>query len=455
MPALDFGLSSYERGRGDMPPLPVINMFVEEAPTEEKGVILQSRPGLEDREADMGDGPVRQLFKRDLVLDTTLFGVSGGELYRETTSLGTIDGDGPVSIAGYENFLFTAAGASLWGFDGATLAAIAFPDIASVLKVIIAASRAICIRADTGKFYWSDALEDDIEALDFATAENQPDRLLDMLFIDGILRLFGAETVEPWPLTTDASLPFQPLPGSVIERGIKTTGCATAIGSTFAWVTNLNEVCLTDENNVISNEGLQAKIAASTACSLFTFVIDGVEFLALRLTYADETGETQTWSLRNRTWAEFQSYGEANWIPQCYTAGVFGSSADGKTLAWSDAHEDLDGFLERRFRAGFRPDRPVTVSNLRLGCNVGQAVDLSGDYVNPQIERRISLNHGKSWGEWKAKPLGTQGAFATLVQWLAMGMSRLGFGWLVEFRITDPVDFRVSSVRVNDPFGGR
>jgi hypothetical protein len=447
MPALDFGLSSYERGRGDLPELPVVNMFAEEAPTEEKGVILQSRPGLEDREADMGSGPIRQLFKRDLVLSTALFGVSGAELYQETTSLGSIDGTGPVSMAGYQDFLFTAAGASLWGYDGTTLAAIATPDSFQVIKVIIAASRALVIREDTGKFYWSDALEEDIEALDFATAENQPDRALDLLFVDGILRIFGAETVEPWPLTTDAALPFQPLPGSVIERGIKATGCAAAIGSTFAWVTNLNEVCLTDENNVISNPGLQAKIEASTECSLFTFVIDGREFLALRI-----DNETQVWS---GGWREFQSYSEANWIPQCYAAGVFGSALDGRTAVWGDDHEDFGGQLERRFRAGFRPDRPVTISNLRLSCNVGQAVDLSGDHENPQIEIRRSLNHGKTWTNWKQKRLGLQGAFDTLVQWTALGMTKLGFGWLVEFRVTDPVDFRVSSVRVNDSFGGQ
>lgn len=450
MPSIEFGLSSYERGRGDLPELPVINLFAEEAPTEDKGIVLQSRPGLTDRGADMGGGPIDCLFQRDLVLGSALFGVSGGNLYEGETPLGAINGSGPFSMAGYEDFLFTAGGTSLWGYDGATLAAVTFPDSADVLKVIIGASRAICIRADTGKFYWSDPLEDDIEALDFATAENQPDRLLDCLFVDDTLVLFGAETVEFWPNTGDADLPFQPLEGRVIEKGVKATGCATAIGSSFAWVTNENAVCVDSENQVISNPGLQARIEAASDVRLWTFILEGVEFLALRL-----DGETQVFGWRGKTWSEFASYGESNWIPQCFAGGTFGSGIDGRTLQWGTGHADPDTIHERRFRAGFRPDSPLNITNLRLFGNVGQATDLAGDYVEPIVEMRLSLNHGKTWGNWRPKSLGAQGAYGKLVQWLALGMTKLGFGWLAEFRITAPVDVRVSDVKINDGWGGR
>lgn len=448
MPQVRFGISSYERAEGDLPEFPAINMYAEEAPTEEKGIVLQSRPPLEDRSADMGAGPVRQLFKRDLVLSGALFGVSGSFLYKALTSLGTIDGGGPVSMAGYESFLFVAAGTRLWGYDGTTLAAIAIPDSADVIKVIVAASRALVIRKDTGKFYWSDALETDIESLDFATAENQPDRLLDMLYIDGILRLFGAETVENWPLTTDASLPFQPLPGSVIERGIKATGCATAIGSTFAWVTNLNEVCLTDENTILSNEGLQARIEASTDVSLFTFIVDGVECLALRL-----DDETQVW--RNGRWSQFASYGETNLIPQCYAGGIFGSAVDGRTVQWGTGHEDFGGVLERRFRAGFPLDSGgLEIDNVVLRVNVGQTPYLTGDYIEPVVEMRLSRDGGQTWGIWRSASLGQQGNYRTKVQWTMCGMASQP-GLLMEFRVTAPVPFRVSGVLVNEPYGGR
>jgi hypothetical protein len=46
MPAVQYGLSAFQRGRGDLPELPVINMFAEAVPTEERGISLQSRSGL-------------------------------------------------------------------------------------------------------------------------------------------------------------------------------------------------------------------------------------------------------------------------------------------------------------------------------------------------------------------------------------------------------------------------
>jgi hypothetical protein len=450
MPAIDYGLSSYARPRGDLPELPVINMFAEEAPTEDRGIVLISRPGLDDREVDLGNGPVDCLFKRDLVIGSGLFGVSDTRLYEDGVLVGTVDGAGPFSMAGYEEFLFAAGGSSLWGYDGTTLAAIATPDSFDVAKVIVAASRAVVISKDTGQFFWSDPLEDDIEALDFATAENQPDRLLDMVFIDDTLVLGGAETIEFWPNTGDAENPFQPLEGRVIEKGVKATGCMVPFGSTFAAVTNGNQVILGNEDNIISNPGLEEKIEASAECALWTFQIGGIEFLALRI-----DNETQVWSWRSKLWSEFASYGEDNFIPQCFAGGVFGSSVDGRTMEWSTGHEDLGSVLERRFRGGFRSKESAIVSSLVVECEVGQTPFLEGDYVNPVVELFVSLNHGKTWRTAPTRPLGAQGEWNTALQWNALGMTRRGKGWIGEFRVTAPVSWRVSAVSVNDPLAGR
>lgn len=450
MPAIQFGLSSYERARGDLPELPVINMFAEEAPTEETGVVLQSRPGLTDLATDMGTGPVDTLFKRDLVLSGALFGISNGYLYSGTTQVGSVSGSGPWSIAGYETAIFAAGGSTLYTYNGSALSAVSFPDSASVAKVIVGASRAICIRKDTGKFYWSDSLETNIDALDFATAENQPDRLLDMVFIDDTLVLGGAETIEFWPNTGDADLPFQPLEGRVIEKGVKATGCMVVFGSTFACVTNGNQVILGSEDNIISNPGMEERIEASTASRLFTFLLGGIEFLALRL-----DDETHVWSWRSKLWSEFQSYGEDNWIPQCFAGGTFGSSVDGRLIAWDDGHEDFASVLERRFRAGMAVNsNGVSVGNVQLRCNVGQTPFLTGDYTEPQVEMSLSRDAGQTWGTWRATSIGAQGNYRKKVQWRACGMASQP-GFLGEFRVTAPVPFRVSDVLVNEPYGGR
>jgi hypothetical protein len=448
MPALSFGLSSYERAEGDLPGLPCVNMFAEETASE--GVVLQSRRGLVDRAADMGSGPVRALFKRDGVVSGNLLGVSGSDLYDGTTVAGMITGSGPVSIAGNETGVLVCAGASLHRYNGSSFGTIAFPDSANVIKVVEGASRFVAIRANSGKFYFTPALQQTFDALDFATAESESDQLLDAIFIDDILILFGRETVEFWPNTTDQNLPFQPLEGRVFERGIKATGCASAFGSTFAWVTNVGTVCVQDENNIISNPGIEERVNASASVALFNFFFEGTEFLALRL-----DTETQVYNSRTGTWHEWASDGETNWIAACYAGGVFGSGVDGKTLAFGDDYEELGGALERSFRAGL----PINggglgILNLRLRCNPGQTGFLTGQYADPIIEMRISRDAGQTWGNWRGTYLGQQGEYRKRVEWRALGMASQP-GFLVEFRLTDPVGFRVSGVFVNEPWGGR
>lgn len=443
---LQFGLTAFERARGNLPSLPVVNMFAEEAPTEQAGVVLQSRPGLADRSANMGSGPVQALFKGDGVLDSALYGVSGTHLYAGTTDKGAVNGSGPFSMAGYEDKLFVAGGGSLWGYDGASLAAVTFPDSANVIKCLVGASRVIAIRSDTEEVYWSDVLSSTIDGLSFATAESQPDRLRDALFIDDVLILFGAETVEFWPNTGDPDLPFQPLEGRVFERGVRATGCATKFGSTFAWVTNANQICISDPENIVSKAGLEALIEASTSVRLQTFMLEGTEFLWLKLDDAD-----WVFSARAKTWSQFSTYGADGWAPTCFAGGVFGAS-DGHTLAWGTDHVDLGDVLERRFRAGTQINSSgVTVDNLSLRTNPGQTPYLSGDYTDPVVEARLSKDAGQTWGNWKAKSLGAQGQYRQLVRWAALGQARQP-GLLVEFRVTDPVPFRISDVLVNEPW---
>jgi hypothetical protein len=446
---LAFGTSSNERTRGDMPELPVVNMFAEAATTEETGVVLQSRPGLVDRVVDMGAGPVQALFKGDGVLDSALYGVSGGSLYREGVLIGLVDGSGPFSMAGFEDKLFIAGGASLWVYDGTTLSAVTFPDSAPVIKIVVLGSRLVAIRGDTEKFYWSDVLSTTIDALSFATAEQQPDRLKDMLAWSDSLILFGSETVEFWPNTTDPDLPFQVLEGRTYRRGIKGTGCATLIGPTFAWVSDTNQVCLESPENIISGPGLEARIEASSSVKLWTFYLEGTEFLALTL-----DNETQVRPLRTGLWSTFDSVELDNFVGHCFAGGVFGSYVDGRTMEWGEGWEDLASTLERRWRAGAPINSGgVILSSVQVRTNVGQTSFLVGNYTNPTIEMRSSRDAGKTWGNWRQARLGEQGNYRKRVEWKACGMaSRPGI--LLEFRVSDPVDLRVSDVLVNEPILG-
>jgi hypothetical protein len=449
MTDLVYGISAYERQRGNFPELPVVNMLAEPVPSE-PGVTLQSRPGLSDTSIVMGSLAVKGLFKADGVLDNDLFGVGGTTLYRNSTSLGGINGTGPVSFAGYSNYIFVNAGQDIWAYDGATLTSIAFPDSADVSKIVVGASRLVAIRESTGQFYWSEPLGVTIDPLAFATAENSPDTLKDMLFIGDKLILFGAETIEFWPITDDADLPFAPLVGAVLPVGIKGTGMATTFNRGFAWITNFNEVCVNEPENIISSPYLQIKIAESTSTSVWTFYVDDNEYLVIQT-----DSETWVYGARTQTWSQLESNGYDNWLPTCFDGDVFGTSISGTLVEWGDDYEDFGGVLERRFRAWLPiTSEAIRVSNIILRTNPGTTPYLTGFYLEPAIELRTSRDGGFEWQDWKRRSLGVQGKYLRKTFWSSLGQFSYP-GLLIELRVTDPVPFRVSGMAMNEPFGGR
>lgn len=446
---LMYGISAFDRSRGNFPDLPVINMYAEEAPSEAK-VSLQSRPGLADAAISFGSGPVRQLFKQSGVINDRLFAVSGSGFYNDIGLMAEIDGDDYVSMAGYEDAIFACGGEGIWYTDGTTVTEVEFPDEADVSKIVIGASRLVAIRKDTQTFYWSDPLTSTIDGLSFATAESSPDLLLDVLFYGDRLILFGAETVEFWPIFDDPDLPFAPLVGRVYSKGVKATGCATLHAGSFAWVTDQNQICLDNPDNILTTPDIEEKIKAETTPILWTFFIEGDEFLALRLPITQETWVRKA---RSGQWSQFESYGYENWLPTCYADNYLGSAENGAVYVWGDDYEDLGAQLERRFRAWMPIDTGnLVVNNLYLRTNPGQTPYLEGDYMDPRVEMRTSKDGGFAFGPWRQRSMGEQGMYRIITSWLACGNFAYP-GVLAEFRVTDPVPFRVSSVVINNPYG--
>lgn len=462
MPELAFAVSSYRRDRGNLPGLPVVNMFLEKAVTEPSGVALQSRPGLIDNEVDSGSDDVIAIFQKDGVLGGDLFTVTRGastRLYRDGVLVGTITGAGAVSFAGNEIGLCVCAGADVHYYDGAALGTADFPDAADVCKVIEIAGRFIALRSGTQKFYWTETLETGLVAgiltflpLAFASAENEPDQLLDACAYDDKLILAGTETVEFWQKTGDDDLPFDPIEGLVFKKGILATGCLAPFDNSFAYISR--EKLIYKAGNVperISDSGIEERLAASDGAALFTFFFEGHEFLSVRLD--EETHVTDAMFPGN--WYEWATSGETNWLASCACTGPVFGGPDGKTLAFGDVHTDMDGELERRFRAGMAlTGQGLAVDNVRLRVNPGTTPYLTGQFADPVCELRFSRDGGNEFSAYRSAKLGSQGQYRKRLEWRALGTFE-DPGALFEFRVTDPVPFRVSGAYYNEDGGGR
>lgn len=443
-----YGISHFERDRGSFPALPLINLVTEQETSEDLPSLL-SRPGLALEGTSIGAGPVTALFQSDGALAGQVFGISGGNAYSGVTNLGAVTGTGHSNITGFAEYVFFNAGGNIHSYNGATYAAVSFPDGASVRAIAVGASRLIAIRNDSGTFYWSNVLSNVVDPLSFATAENLPDKLQDLIYYGDRLILFGSDTVEFWASNDDQDAPFVPTIGMVYSRGIRNTGACTTFNSGFAWVTDLNQVCLNSPENEISNPDLSSKIRDSASVKLWSFTIDGMDFLALRL-------DTKTFVYNAKTgfWSEFTSYGETNWICQCGTQEIFGSAVNGSFYEWNYSdYSDLGGELERRFRA-WAPilEGNIPLDSVHLRSAPGLTPYLTGLLANPHIELRLSKDGGFTWTSWLPRSLGQSGQYRKTVRWNSLG-SYAYPGVLLELRVTDAVPFRMSGLFANQPGG--
>lgn len=456
-----FGTSAYARTRGNLPELPVFNMFVESAPVSETGVVLHSRPGLESV-STVGTGPIRGMYQADGVLGGSLFVVSGNAVYRDGALLGTIDGDAPVSFAADSNELLINAGGTIRRVDEDGYTTVLFPDLAPVSRVAVFAGYFWAIRADTQQIYFSAVLDGaSWAALDYESAENDPDPLRDMVVVNDAMILLGSQSVEFFVASGNADAPATPIPQRVFPKGVIAAGCACRFDNTAAWIgptgptppgvrPSLRVYTATQVAQGISDPGIEERLSASNSYALWSFTFEGHEFLVVRLDTHSMLYDAQT-----QQWCEFGSYGLANWRARCAIGGLFGDDDSGTIWKFGAGYADNGGQLERLFRAGLpMTGGAFTAANVRLNVNMGETTALTGYTANPVLEMRTSRDGGRTWGNWVDASLGSQGQYATRCEFRRVGMFS-DPGMLAEFRCTDPVPLRVSSVVVNEASGGR
>lgn len=453
MPSVAYGAGAYKRDNGNLPPLTLINMFLEQAKTSEQSVALLSREGLSEYSAP-GTGPINGIFSKKGCFSGDIFSVSNNTLYRNTTSLGAITGTGPVSIDGSDNEVVVTRGGTAYSYNGTNLASIAFPDSASVRAVCFINGRFVFVRDGTAKFYWSAILNGrSVGALDFATAERQPDQLLDVIARGDILWLMGQSTVEAWSNDgSSADLPFSRIEQVVFEVGVKATGCTVKTDNTVFFIGSDDVLYRVGEvPERVSDHDWEEHIGASATHKLFAFKYQGHEFLGVRL-----ASETLVYDIATRQPCEFQS-SQGNWIAQCATmvgdTAYFGHATTNQVMIFN-GWDELGDELERRFTAAQQLDQPAWINNVKLWANAGHTEVLSGQGVDPVVEMRSSDDAGNTWSDFDWDDLGSAGDYRTVPEWRCLGQFDFP-GVMMEFRCTDPVPFRVSAVKVNDPGGRR
>lgn len=442
---LEYGKGAYQRTRGNLPQLDVVNMFVEMSNSQ--GVVMQSRPPLGEVET-VGAGPIRASLVRDGVFDGDRFTISGNKAYRGTTLLGTVDGDGVASIAVRAAEVLFNAGGPIYSYNGTDFEEVTFPDSSNVAKVIYTAGYFIAVELGTGYLFFS-AVNDGRtwDALDFFEVESEPDAVLDIVTLDGVLVAGGPNSVEFFAPTGNADLPFSPIQQRIFEQGVLATGCMVQDDNTFFFV-GYDKIFYRNGNvpEAIGGDWLSEQISQSTTCRLYLLKDQRHKHVCIRL-----DSKTYAYDLTTGEPFELRSYGRTNF--RC--GPDFGDDETGKIWEFAEYGAGNDeGIVERILTAGERLLAPKTYDNVTIECNVGTTPFLTGDYTDPALEFRSSDDGGNTWSDWEELSLGEQGDYRKIVDINALGQYSLP-GAMFQVRLTDPVGFRVSGFYDNQDIRGR
>jgi hypothetical protein len=311
---LVIGRGAFDRDRGAFPPWRQENCLLEPSKTDPKGYNLLSRPPLAAYYT-CGTGPVHGVFQRDGLFSGAFFAVIGGNLYKNGVSLGAINGTGPVWWAGGNGELCLGRGQSAYSYNGTNLQAIAFPDGANVRSGNWMARRFYFVRDASGRLYWS-AIDNgrNIDGLNYATAEGEPDQLLDVKKAGTVFWLLGVSTGEAWLSTGDPDLPVTRIVQRDLGRGVQATGCAEEVESTVYLISSDGIVGRINQGfERVSDNGLEEKIRQSTTGSTFHFQYEGKPILCLRL----DSGTYGLDLAMDHQPVVFSTMGQTQWAPKC------------------------------------------------------------------------------------------------------------------------------------------
>lgn len=454
------GRGAYKRDQGKFPPWRQVNMLLEQTPVDPQRYQLLSRPPLLSY-FTWGSGPVHGVFQRPGVLGGSLFAVIGSTLYKDGTSLGVINGTGPVSWAARNAELVATRGQTAYSYTVADgLDPIAFPDGANVRAVDFAAGWFIYVRSGSDRWYFS-ALNDGrtIDPLDYATAESEPDELYDVKIVGDTMYLAGSNTIEPWMLTGDSNLPYMRQSQRAIAKGVQATGCMEEMDNTVYFISGDGKVGrIGVVAEWVSDNSLEEKIRTSTSGNTFQFSYEGHLVLCVRI---DSGTFGLDLSLPGSPWIELSTYGRDNWAPKCAvnvgSEPLFGDDTSNIIWRFGDFGTTDCGAsaMPRIFSAGAPLNaQPQAVFNVLVDGNSGATEATSGEAADPLIEMRFSNTYGRTFSEWRASRFGAMGEYRRIARFGGCGMFDPP-GFLSEFRMMAVAPMRVDSVRINESLAGR
>lgn len=409
---------------------------------------LKGTPGLRKR-ATLGDGPTRGMH---FTSTGQLFVVSGANVYEvfshwsaQIRSGSLASSTGRVSMADDGTRLVIGDGGST---------AFQVPLAAGSAVVAIGADCPgghvtwqdgyfIHTVPDTGRFAISGLNAITYDALDTATAEGRPDRLVMCLSVNRMVWLWGPQTTEVWFNSGDSDFPFARNQSAFIETGTVAAGTCVRAREGVAWVGSDER----GRGTVWHAQGFQPQRISTHAvefalsgysrldeASAFAYQQSGHEFYQLSVPASDEdSGGTWVFDFATGQWHE-RSYraGDAEEPHRAHVGTVafgevvVGDREDGRIYSYDPTYFLDDEDYIRRMRQTPNVDQAgkrIKFASFELQAEPGVGL-VDGQGEEPVAVLSWSDDGGHTWSNELQASLGAIGQYSNRVIWRRLGAGR-------------------------------
>jgi hypothetical protein len=435
-----FGLGNFGKSR-NVSSQKRTNLYAEIHQDGEKGSLtLYPTPGLTTF-VNFGASPSRGIWKKDDVLyvvnRATLWKVTNDGTMTNIGTLATSAGRVDITDNGTQIIIVDGVNGYIYNTSTLAFAQITDPDWPGANTVTFLNGYFVVQKPNTGQFYCS-ALYDGLSwnALDFATAESNPDNLVRVIADNGQIILLGPDTTEFWSDSGALDFPFARVGAAAIEWGLaaRWSLCKFMDSIIFLRKNRLGavQVCTLSGYNAqpVSNPEMDyifSQYAAVSDASGFAYMISGHPFYQINFPTA---GESWVYDGLSKEWHKAESSDSRQQsLVTDYENGKLYRFEDG--VLTDDGQTIAREFISRHQSTG----NYSFLSKLWLEMEAGVGT-LTGQGSDPQLMMQYSKDGGHTWSNEVWVDIGEMGQYGTRAVFNRLGRGR---DWLFKFRVTDPV----------------
>jgi hypothetical protein len=470
MPPLPLSKGMYGRPRLGQPLVRAVNCLFEETPGGPGKDIRFTRPGLTHQYA-IGAGPILKAYQVPGLYNGDPLFISGGALYRKNTLVGTTAYGQFPRLASAQNKTAIVSGGGLYVYDGTTLTQVQFFDdgvsrLPPFGGVAVLYNIFVFFVVGSQQFYFSSVGDPTtINAANFSNAQVSSDNIVEVAVLGEELYFFKGSTVEIWDYTGQLTAPFAESQGRTYAKGCASQNSVQGynpapMDNALAWIGDdlvayrTSTVPTRFSSPLVEDRLRAAGLAGVAQLTSLVLQTEGHVIYVINLPTINEswahdfqTGEWFQWGTQDGQDAE----------PGIWRAGVACGRGD-KTYIGSYNSPDIYLSDVNKFADDQTPLRMVVAgaiwlqagfmrcNNISLQCVRGVA---TAGVPDPEVAMRWSDDGGMTWTSWLYELLAFVGSYDYKATWRNLGIINQP-GRLVEFTVSDAVNFTVQGATVNE-----